>query len=62
MDTLLMESGGIAIENIIPTLLVLVHSSAKTTLFRKEPMPEMDTSICVPGTRYLGGFKPAPTP
>lgn len=40
----------------------LVSHFAKTTLFRRVPIPEIDTSICVPGTRYLGGFKPAPTP
>lgn len=34
----------------------------KTTPFLKVPIPDIQTSICVPGTRYFGGFKPAPTP
>ena len=32
------------------------------TPFLKVPIPLIDTSICVPGTRYFGGLNPAPTP
>lgn len=35
---------------------------AKTTPFTNVPIPVIFTSIFVPGTRYLGGSRPAPTP
>jgi hypothetical protein len=35
---------------------------AKTTLFLSVPILEIVTSICVPGTKYFGGLRPAPTP
>ena len=35
---------------------------SNTTPFLKVPICDMDTSIFVPGTRYFGGFRPAPTP
>jgi hypothetical protein len=35
---------------------------ANLTPFLSVPIPSMWTSIKLPGTRYLGGFMPAPTP
>lgn len=37
-------------------------SQSNTTPFLRVPIPSTTTSICVPGTRYLGGERPAPTP
>lgn len=37
-------------------------SQSNTTPFLSVPIPSITTSICAPGTRYLGGERPAPTP
>lgn len=42
--------------------IVLSRIYANSTSFRRVPILEIHTSILVPGTRYRGGFMPAPTP
>jgi hypothetical protein len=57
----------IAVYNLQQALTPIISSTvnpaqSNTTPFLNVPIPSITTSICVPGTRYFGGERPAPTP